>query len=302
MKKEFYSNGKLLLTGEYAVLDGAKSLAVPTKFGQFLSVVESNTGEIKWQSLNDRNKPWFTADLTVADFRLKQTSHMATANRLVEILSEIKNLNPSFLQNSTGVLIESRLTFPNDWGLGSSSTLINNMAQWAKIDPYQLLATTFGGSGYDIACAQNNSAIVYSKADNTPIIDPVDFNPSFKKELYFVHLNKKQNSRDAIKTYRNVSVDKKALVSAINLLTEQMIQCQERTTFEQVMDAHEDLISKTLSIPTIKKQEFKDYPGSIKSLGAWGGDFVMVTGTLNDMDYFRKKGFATILPFSKMIL
>jgi mevalonate kinase len=28
----FYSNGKLLLTGEYLVLDGAKSLALPTKF------------------------------------------------------------------------------------------------------------------------------------------------------------------------------------------------------------------------------------------------------------------------------
>ena len=30
----FYSNGKLLITGEYVVLDGAKALALPTKFGQ----------------------------------------------------------------------------------------------------------------------------------------------------------------------------------------------------------------------------------------------------------------------------
>lgn len=37
-EKLFYSNGKLLLSGEYAVLDGALSLAVPTKYGQLLSV------------------------------------------------------------------------------------------------------------------------------------------------------------------------------------------------------------------------------------------------------------------------
>jgi len=30
----FYSNGKLLITGEYLVLDGAKALALPTKYGQ----------------------------------------------------------------------------------------------------------------------------------------------------------------------------------------------------------------------------------------------------------------------------
>ena len=31
---EFYSHGKLLLTAEYAVLEGVKALAIPTKRGQ----------------------------------------------------------------------------------------------------------------------------------------------------------------------------------------------------------------------------------------------------------------------------
>ena len=34
----FYSHGKLLLTGEYLVLDGALALAVPCKLGQSLTV------------------------------------------------------------------------------------------------------------------------------------------------------------------------------------------------------------------------------------------------------------------------
>lgn len=34
----FKSNGKLLLTGEYLVLDGAVALALPTKMGQIMTV------------------------------------------------------------------------------------------------------------------------------------------------------------------------------------------------------------------------------------------------------------------------
>ncbi|MEM0993828.1 MAG: GHMP kinase, partial [Bacteroidota bacterium] len=35
----YYAHGKLLLTGEYAVLDGAVALAVPSKLGQRLDIV-----------------------------------------------------------------------------------------------------------------------------------------------------------------------------------------------------------------------------------------------------------------------
>jgi mevalonate kinase len=38
MKETFYSNGKLLITGEYLVLDGATAFALPTKIGQNLIV------------------------------------------------------------------------------------------------------------------------------------------------------------------------------------------------------------------------------------------------------------------------
>ena len=37
--KEFHANGKLLLTGEYAVLDGAKAIGLPTKRGQSLQIL-----------------------------------------------------------------------------------------------------------------------------------------------------------------------------------------------------------------------------------------------------------------------
>ena len=47
---QFYSNGKLLLTGEYVVLDGATALAVPTRFGQDLIVDRIQGDQLIWSS------------------------------------------------------------------------------------------------------------------------------------------------------------------------------------------------------------------------------------------------------------
>ncbi|HCO83183.1 MAG TPA: GHMP kinase, partial [Arenibacter sp.] len=96
-------------------------------------------------------------------------------------------LNPSFLSTSQGYEITTALNFPREWGLGSSSTLINNIAQWAQIDAYVLLWNAFSGSGYDIACAQNNSPIIYQLKNSRPIVHSASFNPTFKSDLYFVY-------------------------------------------------------------------------------------------------------------------
>ncbi|KAA2219711.1 GYDIA family GHMP kinase [Maribacter flavus] len=299
---EFYSNGKLLLTGEYAILDGANGLAIPTKFGQYLSVKNATTGQINWQSLTDKNIPWFTVDLSLKDFSLLATSDVQFAERLISILRETKALNPSFLDACNGVYVDTKLTFPKDWGLGSSSTLINNISQWAQVDPYKLLEATFGGSGYDIACAQNDTPIVYHKIGGNPKVEKVNFDPVFKNRLFFIYLNKKQNSRDAIKAYRQLNIDKNELITQINGLTTQLIAAKDLGKFETVINRHEHLLSKTLKVETIKNQLFPDYQGCIKSLGAWGGDFILATGTMDDMQYFRQKGYDTILPYSSMVL
>lgn len=299
---EFYGNGKLLLTGEYAILDGANGLAIPTKFGQYLSVKNATTGQINWQSLTDKKIPWFTADLSLKDFSILATSDVQSAERLITILRETKALSPSFLDACNGVYVNTKLTFPKDWGLGSSSTLINNISQWAQVDPYKILEATFGGSGYDIACAQNDTPIVYHKMGGNPKVEKVNFDPIFKDRLFFIYLNKKQNSRDAIKAYRQLNIDKIELIAQINGLTTQLIAAKDLGTFETVINRHEHLLSKTLKVETIKNQLFPDYQGCIKSLGAWGGDFILATGTMDDMQYFRQKGYDTILPYSSMVL
>ena len=310
----FYSNGKLLLTGEYVVLDGALSLAVPTKQGQSLIIENINEPKIIWKSLDEKGVIWFKDQF---EFELKtneilnQTKDNETTHRLIQILNAAKQLNSEFLKNNKGFQITTKLDFPSNWGLGTSSTLINNIAQWANVDAYKLLKKTFGGSGYDIACTQYNKPLTYQLKtankilnqvqDEKRIIKEVNFNPSFKEHLYFVHLNKKQNSRDGIKHYHENKSDSKSAVFEISEITKNMISCNNLKDFEVLINQHENIISKLTKQTPVKTLLFSDFKGQIKSLGAWGGDFVLVTSSSNPTKYFKEKGFKTIISYQNMV-
>ena len=57
---KYKSNGKILLTSEYLVLDGAQALALPSKFSQSLEVKETkNINQISWTSYDFDGKKWF---------------------------------------------------------------------------------------------------------------------------------------------------------------------------------------------------------------------------------------------------
>lgn len=314
--KRFYSHGKLLLTAEYLVLDGALALAVPTKHGQTLTIKKGETNHIKWVSIDANNTIWFegTFSLTKNGIVAKCYINHEIAQRLSQILTVAKQLNPNFLSHSDGYHVITELEFHNNWGLGTSSTLINNIANWANIDAYVLLENTFGGSGYDIACASANNSLTYQikvsnqddmlnhvQRDDMRQITTVDFNPSFSDHIYFVHLNQKQNSRQAIAQYRNTNYDLSDSISKINSITRRMISCESLQKFQDLMDQHEAIISDVIKMEPVKKKHFSDFKGSIKSLGAWGGDFVMVASSSNPKEYFNNKGYHTILSYSDML-
>lgn len=300
----YRSNGKLLLTAEYVVLDGANALALPTNYGQSLTVEPFDKPQLNWKSINHKGEIWFEALLPLekitSDF---SNSYSDLEKRVIEILHSAIQLNSEFLKNDSGFKVTTKLDFPNNWGLGSSSTLINNIANWANVDAYQLLQLTFGGSGYDIACAQYNNPITYqTNPDKTRTVNSISFNPSFKNELFFVHLNQKQNSRRGIEHYRTNKQNVTTIIKEINSITHRIINCLSISEFEILITAHEQIISKLINLPTVKLTLFPDYSRAIKSLGAWGGDFVLATGSTDDMFYFKNKGYQTIIPYSEMIL
>ena len=197
--EKFYSNGKLLISGEYAVLDGALSLALPTKFGQSLEVSVLDVPVLIWESFSCDKQLWFQAEIQLG--KLKELSSESKLSTLQKILLSAQELNPEFLKDGKGAFVQTFLTFPTEWGLGTSSTLINNIASWAKVDAFALLQNSFGGSGYDIACAQNDTPVQYQIIENTPTVTEVEFSPQFIDDIYFVYLNQKQDSKEGIQLY-----------------------------------------------------------------------------------------------------
>lgn len=302
MTQEFYSNGKLLLSGEYAILDGAEGWAIPTKFGQHLNATSDTSGLLTWTSIDANGTIWFKGKFNLADLTIVSTTDQEISNKLITIVKEAQKLAPNFLKDANGFVVETTLTFPRNWGLGTSSTLINNIGQWSKTNPYMLLKKSFGGSGYDIACAQHDKPILFKIENKQPVVRHIEPELPYADQLYFVYLNQKKNSRDAIAAYRKQPIDKKELTTKITELTKQFYQSKTLLEFEATLDLHETILSNALKIPTIKEELFPDYSGSIKSLGGWGGDFVMVTARENTLRYFKEKGYHTILSYSEMAL
>ena len=297
--QEFYSHGKLLLSAEYAVLDGANALALPTKYGQTLKVKPIDTSEIRWKSFDHKGKLWFETVLLYPNF--KTTSTNETAKRLSQCFKVIQKMNPDRFKEN-GFEMHSNLEFPQDWGLGSSSTLINNLARWANIDAFELLENTFGGSGYDVACAQHPQPIVYRRQNKKIYVKTVDFDPPFKNQLFFVHRNQKQNSREGIAHYNALKATQYLDCSELNSITDAILNSSTLEDFEKLIYKHETIIGNLIQQPPLKTTHFADYPGAIKSLGAWGGDFFLVTGQVSNLEYFRAKGYNTIFYFKELIL
>ena len=303
MEQTFYSNGKLLITGEYLVLDGAKGLALPTKYGQYLKVTSGELGKIQWASFDSDNSIWFEETFSFNEIiNFNVTDKLSERETLIKILHEAHLLNTGLLNSSIGFTVSTVLTFPKLWGLGTSSTLINNIAQWFQIDAFELLKNSFGGSGYDIACAQNNSPILYQLINGLPMVEKVNFNPNFTDCIYFVYLNKKQSSKTAIDNYYKNQKNLEANLPLINEITMAVLNSNFMAEFNTLLNKHEGIMSPILELPAIKGGLFADFDGSIKSLGAWGGDFVMVVSKNNPTSYFENKGFKTIVPYKDMIL
>ncbi len=294
-----------MLFGEYAVLDGASCLAVPTKQGQSMNIKNYSGTDLKWTSLDPDGNKWFQCDISLYDFSAVKTTDEEISRKLKKILKSAVRLNCEFLNNWKAFKVETQLEFPPQWGLGSSSSLIYMIAQWADVSPLELYFRCENGSGYDVVCAGADGPIEYWSTEEEISYSKVDFKPKFSDQLYFVYLNEKQSSAQGIKAYLKAVKDKMGLVNKVTEITESATESTSLKDFEKLMDTHEDLISSHTGFKKVKEERFSDYWGSVKSLGAWGGDFVMVSSDRPEKEvknYFEGKGYSTCLPFKDIVL
>ncbi|MBF0315556.1 MAG: GHMP kinase [Oligoflexia bacterium] len=312
-KLRYYGHGKLLITAEYVVLDGALALALPTTVGQSMEVSTraSTISQLNWKSYTRENRLWFFASFRINDFYdfdIVETNSPKHALYLQKLLQEARGLNPHFLELTSGKKVESdvsmKLEFPLEWGLGASSTLIYTLAKWAKVDPQALLAKSVGGSGYDLACAEANSPILYDRSEGGPLWKEVALDYPFKNNLFFVYSGQKQSSADAIKWYSLQKEKDITLIERVTAITRAIVKCERLVEFEALLREHEELLADFLGRERVKDLSFRDYWGEVKSLGAWGGDFLLVTSDRSveeTQDYFRGKGLGVFISFAELV-
>ena len=303
--KYWHSNGKLLITGEYLVLEGATAFAIPINKGQSLEVFKTEEKASLLWTAEHENGNWFYAKLSLPNLEILETDNEEISKYLVRILNKTKDINPNFLVKADGLKVETKLEFLPKHGLGSSSTLINNLAMWAEVDAFDLQKATFKGSGYDIACAKHSKPLFFKINDNEIFIKETIFNPDFSDQVYFVYLGKKQKSLESIKDFRQNANYTNLEIEEISEISKALINCQNLDEFERLIETHEEIMSKVLGRPTIKQLMFSDFEGSVKSLGGWGGDFVMMTNRLDKIDfydYLAKKGLDTFYTYNELLI
>ena len=305
-KRTFYGHGKLLLSGEYFVLDGAQALAIPTSYGQSLCVeyFPSFNPLLTWKAYDNEGNVWVKSKFEFWHFDCLDENPPPETLQLQRILRQARKQNSHFLRDEGSVLVETHLNFPLDWGLGSSSSLIYNIAQWAYIGPFELLFKTYGGSGYDIACVQSDGPILYEKKPEGPIWSLIEFDPPFKDHIYFVFLGQKANTKQGIAMYKRRRPYSAEIITALSHITRDIIQAKSMEEFNFLVQAHEKLIACSLDLLRIKDQLFPNFWGEIKSLGTWGGDFVMVTSdrkALETRQYFKERGYPIFISYKEMI-
>ena len=309
---QFQAHGKFLLTGEYLVLKGALALATPLKLGQSLTVETVCTPFLHWDAYKP-DGPWFSVALNPENLEIIDSDDQPKAEKLRQILRAVKQLNPKAFEGNN-LKFTTRLDFDPNWGLGSSSTLIANLARWADVNPYELLKMTFGGSGYDIACATAEGPIYYQVKTEvpepvegpTPMVEPIDFNPPFSDHLYFIYQGQKQSSSKEVKAFleKTNPIDLQKDIEAISGISRAVPKCETLDEFAMLMQCHERIIARCIGQEPVQKR-FPDFEGVLKSLGAWGGDFILAATNWDSVQvkaYFKEKGLNVVFDYKEMVL
>ena len=275
MKKniDHSANGKLLLTGEYLVLVGAEALAFPVKFGQRMVAEPNDQHFIHWVS-KENGVTWFTCDLDPVSLEIISASDRRIAIRLTGLLLSAKKINPGFLTGNRGLNISLEANYPLNWGLGSSSTLIVLIAKWADADPFLLFRSVSNGSGYDIACALRNKMFFYRVSNTQPVCRFTAPGKAISEYACFAYLGSKQDTGDEVEVFFKRENYTSRDIARISELSQLICRSDTYEDLSCLVKEHEQILSRILNRNSIADQ-FPGFPGTVKSLGAWGGDFAM---------------------------
>lgn len=296
--EKIFSSGKILLMGEYAVLHGADAICLPLKTGQELTVTDALPGEIHWKwSYNDQVLAAFILD---AESLEEKSINAGSADWVIQLLHFVRQQNPDFLRKG-GKNLEFVNGFPPQWGLGSSSATISSLCRLAEVDPFVVNQQLMGGSGADIACTTAQNWFLYRNDNNGPQTWEIPFNYNFPENTWFIYSGKKMETASHLKSFSQEPRHAVSWMQA-NDYVYRFLAVPTLPEAMKIIYEHELLIGEAIGKDSIANR-FRDFPGKVKSLGAWGGDFFMAISQQEPgfvKRYFHNKGYDTVLSWQEL--
>lgn len=305
-----------MITGEYLVIRGAKALAVPTVLGQQLQFSHdrrSKSKKINWVSMTSGDLIWYSNQFDIDNnFEPAEQKGSGRTEFIRSLLIAINQSKPDFFKEQGTYTFKTFMDFDPGWGMGSSSSLIVNLAMLTSLQPFELVfsSTLNQGSGYDIATSLIGKPIIYFiEEEMYHWAEPADLPwKNFVGHCRLVYLNHKQDSNVEVSRFKSrwKENENHNVIEEISNISEKLTTVTDYAEFKQLLSRHEMIMSEVLKKKCIKDEMFSDFKGVIKSLGAWGGDFILACpDSVSDIDYtenyFLVKGYHTIMEFSKMI-
>ena len=275
-----------MLAGEYAVLCGVEALALPVKAGQWQHVWEmpaKGVSKLVWQSKDVDGSVWLECRIDTDIMHVSETSSREFSDTLLQLLRFIQEQKPELFLHKN-IRVETECEFNRSYGLGSSSTLVCNLAKWSGVDAHALQEAVFGGSGYDVAVGNLGRPLVYWLEHHQPNWSAWQFPPDFTREWYLAFPGEKQNSRESLSGVN----DKLERIKTDVALLQQMNACiqaiktpRSLPMLEAMLEMWQALLSQRLDLPrpyeTLGLSPSKG--GICKYLGAWGGDVLLINQT-----------------------
>jgi mevalonate kinase len=254
------------------VLHGAEALAIATEKGQTLRYEDADC-ELHWVAKDSEDRVWM-------DCVASQDPHLS------RILNAVEKLKGNLPRRGR---VTTQLEFNRNWGWGSSSSLIDLVAQWTGLDPMELHFETSEGSGFDVACARAGGAIAYQKTGPQSAVWKNVASAHWPHEHFgLVYLGGKQDSQREVAKIRREPLASE--LDAISALSRHLASSKDVDAWSQAIDELEDRTASWLGMERVQKR-FPGVRATIKSLGAWGGDFALaVAQDPEDLAYFSLNG------------
>ncbi len=284
-------------------MEGAMGLAVPVKWGQSMKVTESQGAGIHWITKDQNGAKWFECKLNLIDFAIEKTTDETKAEFVQSLIKSAAQLNSDFLSKWKKYKVTCDLGFDPAWGLGTSSTLICNLATWAELSPFELFFDTQEGSGYDIAAAVSQEPLLYQKNEDELSFETFDWSGNLTDGICVFYQGHKQNSLEEVRTWKTNKVWKQKDVKQVSSISEALADCNDVDEAISLLRDHVNMMERILN-RTAYDGQFSDFEGVVKPLGAWGGDFGLALHT--DVEYtakyLAKKGMKTVFRLGDILV